>query len=375
MATTLPSSAVGTSNGTGSILNAAAYFNSARAAGQAGDQAAAGTTNAINAVNNIYGQTSSLTLPFIQQGAAVNNQVIAGAQPYQQAGVAGLNSLTAQQAPLDVQKYYDPSMQFTMDQGQKALQASAAARGGVLSGAALKDISQYASGLASQNYQSAVQNAMADRQQQIGVGQTLMQGGLGTQNTLAGIGSQGISALDIQAKQGAATAGDIGTLNQALGYNQANATNQQAAQIGQAINQLGNYLNTPSGGGGDAAISDVRAKQNVQDVGSEPRGAMMHHLFGSKQAPASESRQSEVQQTLDGLSAKSFEYTPEAQAQMGAPSGKQIGILAQDLEKTPAGGIVNQGPVKTIDTKKATSFALAALAELNKRMNNLEGKK
>jgi hypothetical protein len=364
--------------GVGALLNAAAYFNASRAAGEAGDQAAAGTTNAINAVNNIYGQTSSLTLPFIQQGAALTNQVIAGAQPYQQAGVAGLKALQQQQTPLDVQKYYDPSMQFTMDQGQRALQASAAARGGVLSGAALKDINQYASGLASQNYQSAVQNAMADRQQQIGVGQSLMQGGLGTQNTLAGLSGQGISALDIQGRQAAATASDIGTLNQALGQQQSNATNQRAAQVGQAINQLGNWVTNPSTGGSDAAItSDVRAKSEVEDVGSAPRGAFMHHLFGpARTQPQPETMKSnEVQQTLDGLQAKTFQYTPEAQAQMGAPAGKQIGILAQDLEKTPAKGMVNQGPVKTIDTKKATSFALAALSELNKRVNNLEGKK
>lgn len=53
----------------------------------------------------------------------------------------------------DFQK--DPGYQFRMDQGQQALERSAAARGGLLSGAALKDTARFSQGLASQEYQSA----------------------------------------------------------------------------------------------------------------------------------------------------------------------------------------------------------------------------
>ena len=49
----------------------------------------------------------------------------------------------------------DPGYQFRLDQGQQALERSAAARGGLLSGAALKDANNFAQGQASQEWQAA----------------------------------------------------------------------------------------------------------------------------------------------------------------------------------------------------------------------------
>lgn len=49
----------------------------------------------------------------------------------------------------------DPGYQFRLDQGQQALDRSAAARGGLLSGAAIKDANNYAQGQASQEWQAA----------------------------------------------------------------------------------------------------------------------------------------------------------------------------------------------------------------------------
>lgn len=49
----------------------------------------------------------------------------------------------------------DPGYAFRMQQGLQALQGSAAARGGILSGGALKGIDQYSQGLASQEYGNA----------------------------------------------------------------------------------------------------------------------------------------------------------------------------------------------------------------------------
>src|SRR5207249_459565 len=53
----------------------------------------------------------------------------------------------------------DPSMQFTMDEGLKALQRSAAGRGRLNSGGTLKDINTFAQGLASTNYGNAYSRA------------------------------------------------------------------------------------------------------------------------------------------------------------------------------------------------------------------------
>jgi hypothetical protein len=81
----------------------------------------------------------------------------------------GLGNL-AGQFNLDINKFLDPSMQFRIDQGQKALESSAAARGGLLSGATLRGVQDYAQNIASQEYGNAVNRAMSDRSFNYGMG-------------------------------------------------------------------------------------------------------------------------------------------------------------------------------------------------------------
>ena len=57
----------------------------------------------------------------------------------------------------------DPGYQFRMDQGQQALERSAAARGGLMSGAAIKDTERFSQGLASQDYQAAFDRFQTNR--------------------------------------------------------------------------------------------------------------------------------------------------------------------------------------------------------------------
>ena len=88
--------------------------------------------------------------------------------PYQQVGgqaLMGLNDAANAQTPFkapsadDIKGQLDPSMQFTMDEGLKALQRSAAGRGRLNSGGTLKDINTFAQGLASTNYGNAYSRA------------------------------------------------------------------------------------------------------------------------------------------------------------------------------------------------------------------------
>ena len=88
--------------------------------------------------------------------------------PYQQVGGQALmglndaaNAQTQFKAPSadDIKGQLDPSMQFTMDEGLKALQRSAAGRGRLNSGGTLKDINTFAQGLASTNYGNAYSRA------------------------------------------------------------------------------------------------------------------------------------------------------------------------------------------------------------------------
>lgn len=102
--------------------------------------------------------------------------------------------------PGDLEK--TPGYQFNLNQGQKALDRAASARGGYFSGQALTDATQYAQGLAQQTYQDAYNNWLSDRNQRLGaagqaagitqgIGETRATNALNTGQTLA----QSASAL------------------------------------------------------------------------------------------------------------------------------------------------------------------------------------
>ncbi len=82
---------------------------------------------------------------------------------------------------------------------------------------------------------------------------------------------------------------------------------------------------------------------------------------------------------LDSLSAttepKSFKRKPEVAALVGDDTDRQVGVMAQDVEKAgPVGkSMVEESPAgKVIDTGKEQSMLLAALADLNKRLTSTE---
>ena len=68
----------------------------------------------------------------------------------------------------------DPGYGFRMSEGMKALERSAAARGGLLSGTTLKGIQRFGQDLASQEYQNAFTRYQANRAGQLNPLQSLM---------------------------------------------------------------------------------------------------------------------------------------------------------------------------------------------------------
>jgi hypothetical protein len=110
-----------------------------------------------------------------QQNAALD-KVIALNEPFRQGGIQGLNALTTAYGltpgtdsgwamkdftPSDMTT--DPSYQWRLQQGQQALERSAAAKGGLLSGGFGKDLTNYAQGAASQEYGNEYQRYMQNR--------------------------------------------------------------------------------------------------------------------------------------------------------------------------------------------------------------------
>lgn len=138
----------------------------------------------------------------------------------------------------------DPGYKFRMQEGLKALERSAAARGGLFSGRSMKDTMRFSQGLGAQEYGAAfdrfnIQNANTfNRLASIsGVGQTAAnQTGAAAQNYGNQVGSNIIGAGNAQA------AGAVGQSNA-----WSNAIGQGASMYQQ--NQMMNKL-FPSGGGG-----------------------------------------------------------------------------------------------------------------------------
>lgn len=164
-------------------------------------------------------------------------------EPWRQAGVGALNQLiplAQQYTPFGMQQFQaEPGYGFRLSEGMKALERSAAARGGLLSGAQMKASQRYGQDLASQEYQNAFNRYQAERQAR-----------LGPLQSLAGVGQTSAQSLAGQAGQYGSNMGNI-----ALG---AGAT-QGAAQLA-----AGNIRASQYGGYGQA-LSDVLSDQDVQN--------------------------------------------------------------------------------------------------------------
>ena len=107
-------------------------------------------------------------------------------EPWRKAGEQALNKLVplaTEYTPFGMTQFQaDPGYGFRMSEGMKALERSAAARGGLLSGATLKGIQRFGQDLGSQEYMNAFNRYQTERaarlqplQSLAGVGQTTAQ--------------------------------------------------------------------------------------------------------------------------------------------------------------------------------------------------------
>lgn len=80
------------------------------------------------------------------------------------------------------------------------------------------------------------------------------------------------------------------------------------------------------------------------------------------------------EKNLSKVEGYSYRYKPEAAARFGEDTAPRPGIMAQDLEKAPAGAdVVDDTPDgKVLDVHRALGFSLAGVAGLDKRLQRLE---
>lgn len=88
-----------------------------------------------------------------------------GLPQFQEFGIDPLTAYQQQTKPFEFDPASDPGYQFRLQQGTDALERSAAARGGLFSGQTGRDLTDYAQGLASQEYQNAYARDLAQKQQ------------------------------------------------------------------------------------------------------------------------------------------------------------------------------------------------------------------
>jgi hypothetical protein len=163
--------------------------------------------------------------------------------------------------------------------------------------------------------------------------------------------------------------------------------NQNAAltAAGQNIQNQGQYLNAAVGsqgqavtGAGNVTNANVQnaQTQNAFNGGVLSTGGQLAMLSDKREKKNVKPSHGKASEMLEALRPNEHEYKdPDGP---GAAHGRQLGIMAQDLAKTDAGRHVltaMPGGRMGISIPKATSAAMASLAELHQRVKALEGKR
>lgn len=173
-------------------------------------------------------------------------------EPWRLAGVTALNKLvpmSMEYQPFTEREFQaDPGYAFRLKEGLRALDRSAAARGGLLSGNQLRGVTEYGQNLASQEYTNAFNRYQAERAARMQPLQSLAGVGQSASNTLAGAAGQlGTGIANAYGQLGAGTASAYGQLGQNVGANLIGAGNARASGYMGMANALtggmGQFLN------------------------------------------------------------------------------------------------------------------------------------
>jgi hypothetical protein len=187
-------------------------------------------------------------------------QTRADQAPYREAGYKALAELqrTAGNVPgafkFGASDYQaDPGYAFRLAEGQKALDRQAAARGGLISGGALRAAQRYGQEMGSQEFGNAYNRAL-----------TGYNTGVASENQLynrqAGLAGIGQTSTNLVGQAGQNYATNVGNLMTGAGAAQA------AGQVGMAnalTGGLGTYLNYSQG---NALLNALQRNQNMQLV-------------------------------------------------------------------------------------------------------------
>lgn len=175
--------------------------------------------------------------------------------PFREAGVRALPELEAASRYTSFgmdQFQQDPGYAFRLSEGQKALDRQAAARGGLISGGALKAATRYGQEMGSQEYTNAFNRYQIERNARLNPLQSLVGVGQTSTNTLGDAGktyATGAGEAFGQEAQARASGyiGSANALSQGLGsYMNYNQGQQRNAMLDRALSRgQGGYENVP----------------------------------------------------------------------------------------------------------------------------------
>ncbi len=199
------------------VVGAGTSAISASKASKAQQQAA---LQAQKTAESTFDKQAALQEPFRQGGLTAQNEIMQLLGVGGDKAAAGYGSLAK---PFGTEQFQqDPGYAFRQSEGMKALERSAAARGGLLSGGTLKGIQRFGQDLASQEYGNAFNRYQVERSARLNPLQSLMGSGQSATNIVTGAaGQEGQNVASSQLGAGQARAsGYIGVgnaVNQGLG--------------------------------------------------------------------------------------------------------------------------------------------------------------
>ena len=214
---------------------AVGLFSANKQAGAAKDAAAAANEQqdkALGLQTRMYDEGIARQQPYADIGLEFTNRL---ANMQRGGPGAGINMLNM-----------DPGYNFRLGEGMKSLERNAAARGGLISGGALKAAQRYGQEFASNEFGNAY-------------------------GRVAGLAGLGPSAAGIMNNLGSNYSANAGNLMGTMGANTGNAllaaTNARTSAYTGAGNQFGKYLGSGGSFGGSPAGAPMSAAGNPMAVG------------------------------------------------------------------------------------------------------------
>lgn len=200
-------------------------------ASSAADAQVAGSQEQARVQKEIFDKQVELQEPARQAGIAGRNELLRLLGLAGDKTSAGYGSMAQPFTGQDM--YKDPGYAFRVNESLKALDRSAAARGGLLGGNQLRGVTELGQNLASQEYMNAFNRYQAERAARLNPLQSLFGAGQSAATALTGAAGNlgtalGQSAENIGAARASGYVGRANAINNALGQITNYYTGQQA---------------------------------------------------------------------------------------------------------------------------------------------------